>query len=176
MMVFQLTAPLLGGAGVFLLWRSWQLKGQTSYVVMGWLFLLLAPFVWQRVQGVEFALIFTCIAMSFCAWIFIALNHERKPSKTLRETAIKGTTRSVKDKLILFVMAGPIALTASTFWSILLAKQLPFITGNQIVAAVFLLPIFWTLLMTWLCSTTFIKKPALVSVLATFLGAAFLYL
>lgn len=174
-------APLLCGAGVFLLWRSWRgqkLLGQVS-VAAGWLSALAGILVWANAAGGEFGTSYALIAVSLVAWAVCALGVERRQVKPARNAGgvVADTLGATSGwhKLGTFMTAGPIACVSTCLATVALSGFLPFVSGNRMAFAALAYPLAWGAVSVWICASAHLGRNALILLAVAAVAAAVLF-
>ncbi|MFC6632129.1 hypothetical protein [Microbulbifer taiwanensis] len=175
-------APLLCGAGVYLLWRSWRgrkLLGGFS-AAGGWLSVLAGIFIWASAAGGEFGTSYALIAVSLVAWIICALGVERRQAKPARnvDVAVADTLGDTSrwHKWGTFVTAGPIACVATCLVTVALSGLLPFASGNRMAFAALAYPLAWGAASVWICASAHLARNALILLAVAAVAAVFLFM
>lgn len=154
-------------AGTVLLFLSWRRKLLTLpfKVTTGWVLQLLGLYFWTSYSGIEFGLIYSLLALSVAAWVLVVLNHEQRPSRhdtpEPGNTGQQGRWSVIRENLVLFIAAVPLAGVAAALLSVASVTPLPWSELNRWVLAVFTMPLLWGLLAYWACADSRPARPIL---------------
>lgn len=142
--------------GVILLRLSWRRRAiQFRFCVLAaWLFIICAVYLWSDSVGWEFAVVYTCIVVAVTvtgAVLHNASYHERRPGKERNKKGGNADKQGIRlsSKFLTFLLAGPVALTFSCYFSITVVRMMAIDTSDQMVIAAFLFPVVWALSIFW---------------------------
>lgn len=171
-------AVVCSAAGVLLLRWSWRraTTAKPYILLMSWVLLLSAIPLWSQHLGYEYAVVYCALSASLCAWLLVAFNLQWRTNQTNTAPQTKATPpgNSKAYRFILFLASGPVAGISALGLAITCAQLLPFSVPNQWVSAAFMLPLFWAIITTWLCSGGSLVRH-IVHLLAT-IGLSVLFL
>ncbi len=167
-MLFALTTNVVGVGLLFYSWRQRQLstkQASTTFNVTGVCFVLLAWYFWCSCAGVEFGTVYWLITTPLVAWVWVVWNRQEKPvvfkSKPHMFTPIP--FRQLVHGSGTLLVAGPLAFMASGVLSLVLVSGFPMsgpmLESGQLVLAVFLLVIIWSLFCFWACAAEKLLRP-----------------
>jgi hypothetical protein len=178
-MISTFAAYALGIAGVGCLYGSWKnrLPAQLRPTLLGWLLLIGSGYFAVRASGAEFGTTLIFTAPALVAWLLVAINFERRQAKVrkrkLTETAEPVETdgsRPLSRHLLLFVITVPLCAVAATFFSIALARALPFSYLSHIAFAVMLMPFLWGCAAYWVLADSKLVRPVAAIVVLGLVG------
>lgn len=178
-MISTIAAYALGIAGVGCLYGSWKdrLPAQLRPTLLGWLLLIGSGYFAVRASGAEFGstLIFTAPAL--VAWLLVALNFELRQTKARKRKAPEnvepietGGSRTLPRHLLLFVITVPLSAAAATFFSVALARALPFSYLSHIAFAVMFMPFLWGCAAYWALADSKLARPVTAIVVLGLIG------
>tara|TARA_R110001592_G_scaffold363396_2_gene687699 strand:+ start:120351 stop:120890 length:540 start_codon:yes stop_codon:yes gene_type:complete len=179
--VFSIIALLLISAGVTGLYFSWRRTGPGKHwVVAGsWLLIALSLGFWSRAWGLEFGIVYSCLALSLCGGLVLLLNYEvreRKQVRPVETQLVVINPRSWGRHIMLLVTVLPVAGAVAVMGSVLMASWLPWQTVNAMVFAVFMIPVVWGLAAYWVCADPMPARPACTLLSVALPLALYLYL
>lgn len=179
-MISTIAAYALGTAGVGCLYGSWtdRLPAQLRPTLLGWLLLIVSGYFAIQASGAEFGptLIFTAPAL--IAWLLIAVNLElrqvkvrkRKTTTEKVEPVEADGTRSWSRHLLLFVVTVPVSAAAAIFFTVALARALPFSYLSHIAFAVLFMPFLWGCAAYWVIADSKLARPVIAVVVLGLVG------
>ena len=183
--------PLLAGtalsvAGVACLFGSWN--GATARKAwingLGWLLLTSSVIAWSIASGAEFGTTLALSVPGIVAWIFALRTAElreqrvrsRKPLAKVEPAAKITDARSWLRHLWLFVLTVPVSAGASAVLSIVVCRWLPWSDTNEMVLAIFVMPLLWGCASYWIVADPKLSRPTATLIAAGAIGAALLFL
>lgn len=176
--VFALISGLLALACLYVSWRGFLLSA-VQFTLTGWVLVIVSCYFWIQFAGVEFGTVYSLLAFSISAWIFVLLNMEqqkqtkqRQENDTHQQSVLCIDGRDVG----VFVLAVPLTAVASVLTSIAMALFLPWTQVNQIVLAIFILPFIWGGAAVWVCSESRLLRPGIALVLSSLISTAVIFL
>lgn len=178
-MISTIAAYALGIAGVGCLYGSWKdrLPAQTRPTLLGWLLLIGAGYFAVRASGAEFGTTLIFTAPALVAWLLVAINLELREAKVRkRKVAEKvepfetDSSRPLSRHLLLFVITVPLCAGAATFFSVALARALPFDYLSHIAFAVLLMPVLWGCAAYWVLADSKLARPVTTIVVLGLIG------
>ena len=167
-----------GVAGLYMSWRR-QAPGRLPVVAASWLLIGLSVWPWSLAWGVEFGIVYSCLALSLCAGLVLLLNYEVRERKQIRSSETQLVTinpRSWVRHMLLLTTVLPVAGAATVFGVVLLASWLPWETVNAMVLAVFLVPFVWGGAAYWVCADPVPARPATFLLTVALALIVYLYL
>lgn len=184
-MIFSIAGTAFSLAGIFCLYQSWQQRSWTQgtsgkrwLVPVGWLLLVVATTLWIPAQGAEFGIAYGLMSVSVIAWLVVFINFEIRQQKTRDKLAGQLTAPDAKAlwrHFLLFVTAVPLSGAAAMLVSVALTLLVPWRAVNEMVLAVYLMPVLWGLASYWACADEKILRPALGLLACGTLSAIFIY-
>tara|TARA_R110001599_G_scaffold353826_1_gene599283 strand:- start:56851 stop:57390 length:540 start_codon:yes stop_codon:yes gene_type:complete len=179
--VFSIIALLLITTGVIGLYFSWRRPGPGKHwvVAVSWLLIALSVGFWSRAWGLEFGIVYSCLALSLCGGLVLLLNYEvreRKQVRPVETQLVVINPRSWGRHITLLVTVLPVAGAVAVMGSVLFASWLPWQTVNAMVFAGFMVPVVWGLAAYWACADPMPARPACVLLTVALPLALYLYL
>jgi hypothetical protein len=183
--------PLLAGtalsvAGVACLFGSWN--GATTRKAwingLGWMLLTISVIAWSIASGAEFGTTLALSVPGVIAWIFALQSAElreqrvrtRKPLVKAEPAAKITDARSWLRHFWFFVLTVPLSGAASALVSVALCQWLPWSDTNEMVLAIFLMPLLWGCAAYWIVADPKLSRPTMTLIAAGAIGAALLFL
>lgn len=166
--------------GVALLWQSRRGRKHLGRLTMpaGWVAIGTGLLFWCLDVGAEFGTVYALATVSVLAWAFILIGSSVEAAKPVRpaprSTSLADT--DVRQKLVTFVIAGPLACAAAACLTLAAARLLPVTTATQMVTAALLFPVVWASLCAWYCATTKKRSAGAFVIAAGMLAAALISL
>jgi hypothetical protein len=178
-MISTIAAFALGIAGVGCLYSSWKdrLPARLRPTLLGWLVLIAAGYFAIRASGAEFGatLIFTAPALA--AWLLVAANLELRQARVRKRKVTEKVepiqtdgTRSLSRHLLLFVITVPLSAAAAIFFSVALARALPFSYLSHIAFATLFMPFLWGCAAYWALADSKLARPVVTIVALGLIG------
>ena len=129
-------------------------------------------------SGAEFGTTLIFMAPALVAWLLVTFNLElrqakvrkRKVAEKVDAVEIDGS-RTLSRHLLLFVIAVPLSAAAATFFSVALARALPFSYLSHIAFAVLLMPFLWGCAAYWVLADSKLARPVIAIVVLGLIGA-----
>ena len=124
----------------------------------------------QRSVGAEFALFLSLFHFSWVAWVFVATQARVKVKTTRPMTPMLKSVRVEKSrwyKLLVVILAGPLALFCSVLSSLLMSRLLIDELANQWVLTFILTPLVWGVLAIWFASDRYVLRPLVITLMLT---------
>lgn len=178
-MISTIAAFALGIAGVGCLYSSWKdrLPAQLRPTLLGWLLLIGSGYFAIRASGAEFGTTLIFTAPALVAWLLVAANLELRQAKVRKrkvtekvEPVETDDARSLSRHLLLFVITVPLSAAAATFFSVALARALPFSYLSHIAFAVLLMPFLWGCAAYWVLADSKLARPVTTIVVLGLIG------
>lgn len=113
-------------------------------------------------NGFEYALFLSLFLITLPAYLWIYLNSTRKSEKPIKRTHPYQATASVWYKLLMVILAGPLALAMAIILSAAITYLLPLLTLNRLVVMIMLVPLIWGLIAVWLTATSHLTRTGVV--------------
>lgn len=161
-------AFLVSIVAAFLVYYSWK-AGRLAWVAgMGWLLAFASIAGWARVLGQEFGLAYAIAIFVCLAWAAVAFNMEGRsqgdqaalrPFQRLRWPGRQDGIRHAT----LFLLAVPATGVTAMMLSVALVLYLPWALPLKLAVAVFLYPVLWGALGSWICAQDTCLKPLLAN-------------
>jgi len=161
-------------------WRGKQWR-QRCRVLAGWISLVAGTVLWSAAEGAEFGITLSLALWSLLACLMVAAGakwrvpNARVRSKTDGVVASTGPS-GLGQKVLTFIVAGPLAMVCSGLVSIVLVRFLPLSDGDQWVIAAFVFPFLWSVVAFWACASLLIRREALIILSAGLASSACLFL
>ncbi len=179
-MVMFFAGTVFALAGIGCLYSSWQRNtlNQRWLIPVGWLLLIVATIVWVFASGAEFGIAYGLMFSSVLAWLVIFFNAEIRQNKHREKTATPIAApgaKAVWRHVFLFAIAVPLSGAAALLFSVALTLVLPWKPVNEMVLAVFLMPVLWGLATYWACADEKVLRPALVLAACATASAILIY-
>ena len=188
-LIYAIAGTAVAAAGVACLYGSWQdrIASRWRPAAVGWALLLASTWAWMRATGAEFGISLTLLLPTVLAWLIIARNAEvRSPKARSNRTRRKVDTdvepRAAADRrtliahLRLFIVSVPLAAIASTYVTIAFCSLLPLTQVNQLVLAVFVVPLVWGSAAYWAVADSRWLRPFLTMLLGGGMAAVLVHL
>lgn len=178
-MLSTIAAYALGTAGVGCLYGSWKdrLPAQLRPTLLGWLLLIVAGVFAIRASGAEFGTTLIFTAPALVAWLLVASNLELRQAKARKrkipekvEPVDTSGTRTLSRHLLLFVLTVPVSAAVAIFFSVALARILPFSYLSHIAFAVLFMPFLWGCAAYWVLADSKLARPAITIVVLGLIG------
>lgn len=187
-------ATLLTITGVGMLYATWRRRLPHVGALVGWFLVLAGGGVWSSVAGTDrgVALSLITLCMSGLAFLLVSairqLRSSRTASASAQATVLTATGRrrpkairpsavggiSLPRRLGWFLLAGPVAGLLA-FSTAILTHQLlvhwDVEPANALVTELFVFPVLWAVLVTWVFMATALRHTAVKLIALTFLNA-----
>ncbi len=186
--VFYSLAATLNLLAMISLWLTWRSnRAHKNALRLGcWALMMFSLWYWIHLSGVEFGFVFWFINSALSAMITIAINswrqdtHPSKQSRRTEQTEKPSTLKVIPvqlvgQRVVTFLIAGPLALIGCMALCLFLVKVIPMTFANSLVLAAFLLPLVWALWSSWLLSQSKRLVPSLSMIIVIALSATLLY-
>jgi hypothetical protein len=187
--IYAITGTAVAAAGVACLYGSWQdrIAARWRPVAVGWALLLASTWAWTHATGAEFGISLTLLLPTVLAWVLIARNAEvRSPKATSRRPRRKADAdlepkaaadrRTLLAHLRLFIVSVPLAAIAATYVTIALCSLLPLTQVNQLVLALFVIPLVWGSAAYWAVADSRWLRPSLAMLVGGGIAAVLVHL
>lgn len=169
---------LLGCYFLFRRWKQTKIEKSAGLLLTGWTLLLLSSYLWCLNFAIEFGLTFGLITITICAWLFIFFDHQKTTPSTYWHAYQFRTYRftQVIKSFGVFLTAGPLALTSSITWSLIIISWIPMARANQLVTTAFVFPIAWGVLSFWVCAQKHLRSSFSLLLISTVIASSILWL
>jgi hypothetical protein len=178
-MISTIAAYALGIAGVGCLFGSWKdrLPAQLRPALLGWLLLIGSGCFAVQAGGAEFGTTLIFTAPALVAWLLVAINLELRQAKVRKrkladkvEPIETDGSRTLSRHILLFVITVPLSAVAATFFSVALARALPFSYVSHIAFAILLMPFLWGCAAYWALADSKLARPVTTIVVLGLIG------
>lgn len=156
-------------AAAYLIYYSWQRRGQAWAAAAGWLLALSSVFVWPWALGPEIGVTYAIILFICLVWVLAAFNKEA--ARASNQTSLRPYQRiqwpqpqNYIKHSVLFVLSVPATGVIALVLSVALVLHLPLSLLYKVTIAIFAYPLIWGALSAWICAQDKLLKPTLVSV------------
>jgi hypothetical protein len=161
--LIALTVSFTAVTAINLGWQQW---GGAMLGLTGWVLALISLLIWSWAFGVEFGITYGTIVFIVLVWIQVAAHREVKGRARIRRPyhAIElPGSRVLFKNIILFILSVPISGVLALIISVLLVQYLPWTMLNKVAFAVFLYPVLWGSLSSWVAAQDRVVKPVIVT-------------
>ncbi len=130
-------------------------------------FLILALLVgsfyaFESAHGTEHAIFYSLFLITVPAYFWIYFNSTQKPVKPIKRQYPYQSTASIWYKLLMILLAGPLALAMAIVLATGLTHLLPLLTLNRLVVMIMLVPLLWGLIAVWFTATTHLSRTSVI--------------
>ena len=119
-------------------------------------------YAFKSAQGIEHAIFYSLFLITVPAYFWIYFNSKQKPVKPIKRQYPYQSTASIWYKLLMILLAGPLALAMAIVLATGLTHLLPLLTLNRLVVMIMLVPLLWGLIAVWLTATTHLSRTGLI--------------
>ena len=190
-MTFSLLAAGLALLGISCLFFQW--KNQTSFglafVLLGWGLLTVSIVPWAYSFGIEYGLVYALGVPSCLVWALIAQQNQHKNAKTPhtktenppKELSFRLPLKPIHYRSILLntgriIVVLPFSMIVSLLITVFLVYLLPVNEDLQLLSALLVMPIIWSVFAIWFIASTTPWIPLALSTFSTGFAGVFLFL
>lgn len=119
-------------------------------------------YAFKSVHGIEHAVFYCLFLITVPAYFWIYINSTQKPVKPINRQYPYQSTASIWYKLLMILLAGPLALAMAIVLATGFTHLLPLLTLNRLVVMIMLVPLLWGLIAVWLTATTHLSRTGLI--------------
>ncbi|GAA4814137.1 hypothetical protein GCM10011365_19530 [Marinicella pacifica] len=119
-------------------------------------------YAFKSAHGIEHAVFYCLFLITVPAYVWIYINSTRKPVKPIKRPSPYRSTASIWYKLLMILLAGPLALAMAIVMATGVTHLLPLLTLNRLVVMIMLMPLLWGLIAVWLTATTHLSRTGLI--------------
>lgn len=133
--------------------------------------------LWAQRVGIEFAVIYTLLTLTFTAWITTTKGVEFRAVKQTPPALPKQLLNtSTTHKVATFFVAGPLTVVTACLVTIALASLLPIALNEQLVMGAFVYPLLIAVAIYWICSSDRLMRNGLLLFAISGASSAYLFL
>ena len=133
--------------------------------------------LWAQRVGIEFAVVFTFLTLTFTAWITTTSGVEFRAVKHTPPALPKQfLNTSSTHKVATFIVAGPLTLVTACLVTIALASLLPIERNEQLIMGAFGYPLLIAVTTYWLCISDRLVRNSLLLFATNGASGAYLFL
>lgn len=133
--------------------------------------------LWAQRVGIEFAVIYTLLTLTFTAWITTTSGVEFRAVKHTHPALPRQfLNTSNTHKVATFFVAGPLTVVTACLVTIALASLLPITLNEQLVMGAFVYPLLIAVTTYWLCSSDRLVRNGLLLFATSGASGAYLFL
>ena len=172
--------PLVLSAGAIIALRTgWRKPSYRHRMMMPVASLLVVAAIklWAQRVGIEFAVVYTFLTLTFTAWLTTTSGVTFKAVKRTPPALPKQFLHtSSTHKVVTFIVAGPLTLVAACLVTIALASLLPIARNEQLIMGAFVYPLLIAVTTYWLCSSDRLVRKGLLLLATSGASGAYLFL
>ena len=143
-------------------YMSQQRTSKWPYRVLILALLVGSFYAFKSAHGVEHAVFYCLFLITVPAYFWIYFNSTQNPVKPIKRQYPYQSTASIWYKLLMILLAGPLALAMAIVLATGLTYLLPLLTLNRLVVMIMLVPLLWGLIAVWLTATTHLSRTSVI--------------
>lgn len=180
-MIAGLLALAISISSVGAIYLSWRQREQRWLAFAGWLLAVASMFVWSWALGPEFGVSYSVIVFVCLIWLQVGVGVKASGGVGLSsQRPYRNMTlpdaRNLRKHATVFFLSVPVTGVLSLMTTVAMLIHLPWTLLTKLAVSVFVYPLLWGILSSWICTQRSPGRPAIVLISLSMISSILLWI